>query len=165
MVCICIGIISGYFINSYSINETFGILLISPAIMSTTGNIGSIFGSKLTTALHSGIIGAKLKKNRILTINFMAMIILILLMSALIGCSAYIISLILKIEGKELTHFLMLTIVSGLVTSIFMILISIVVSFMTFSRGLDPDNFVTPIVTTLADFLSILIIIMVNFLI
>ncbi len=162
--CLCIGILSGYFLNSSS-SDGFGILLIAPAIMATTGNIGSIFGSQLTTALHSGIIGAKFKNIKILFTKILGMIILSLLMSILIGFCAYIISLIIKIQGRELFHFLLLTFFSGLITSSLMILISIFVSYVTFSRGLDPDNFVTPLVSTLSDFISVLILIIVDLII
>ncbi|NVM02987.1 MAG: magnesium transporter [Candidatus Helarchaeota archaeon] len=162
--CLCIGILSGYFLNSSS-SEGFGILLIAPAIMTTTGNIGSIFGSQLTTALHSGVIGAKFQKSRVLFTKILGMVILSFLMSILIGFCAYFISLIIKIQGKELIHFLLLTTISGLITSSLMILISIFVSYATFSRGLDPDNFVTPLVSTLSDFISVLIIIIVDIII
>ncbi|MHA1378799.1 MAG: magnesium transporter [Candidatus Helarchaeota archaeon] len=160
--CLCIGILSGYFLNSSTSYESMGILLISPAIMATTGNIGSMFGSQLTTALHSGIISAKFRTSRILIIRIIGMLILSLLISSLIGFCAYFISLILKIYGRKLVHFLLLSIISGFITSSIIILISIFVSFISFSRGLDPDNFVTPLVTTISDFLSVLMIILVN---
>ena len=162
ILCLCIGILSGYFLNQSITNETTGILLISPAIMATTGNIGSIFGSQLTTDLHSGIIDAKLKQARTLTMRIIAMIILSLIISTMIGVTAYFISLILKIFGRQLYHFIFLSIISGSITSILMIVISIFVSFISFSRGLDPDNFVTPLVSTISDFLSVAIIIIVN---
>ncbi|MFX1451797.1 MAG: magnesium transporter, partial [Promethearchaeota archaeon] len=86
--CLCIGILAGYFLNSSS-SKAFGILLIAPAIMATTGNIGSIFGSQLTTALHSGVIGAKFQKNRVLYTKILGMLILSILISVLIGFCAY----------------------------------------------------------------------------
>ncbi|MHA1299001.1 MAG: magnesium transporter [Candidatus Helarchaeota archaeon] len=162
ILCLCIGIISGYFLNQAIMKETIGILLISPAIMATTGNIGSIFGSQLTTDLHSGILSAKFGNTRKLTIRIGGMVILSLLISSLIGICAYLISLILKLPGKEFYHFMLLSVVSGLITSMLMVFISIFISFVSFSRGLDPDNFVTPLVSTISDFLSVLIIILVD---
>jgi mgtE-like transporter len=50
-------------------------------------------------------------------------------------------------------------ITTGLLLTAIVVIISVLVARFSFEYGFDPDNTVTPIVTTLCDFLGILILI------
>ncbi len=55
--------------------------------------------------------------------------------------------------GVEVLLFIMLS--SGLMLAGVLILVTLSVALLSFSRGFDPDSFVTPVVTTAGDFLGI----------
>ncbi|MFQ6013568.1 MAG: magnesium transporter, partial [Thermoplasmata archaeon] len=59
----------------------------------------------------------------------------------------------------EVLLFLMLT--TGLMLAGVLILVTVAVALLSFAHGLDPDNFITPVVTTLGDLLGIAFLVLV----
>ncbi len=137
--------IGGFFLSRIKtqIERSPGVLLIYPALMATTGSAGAIFGSISTTKLVLGLTEPSFKgiKNEISDL-------------LQIGTASFIMyliySLIAYIGEKTLTTFL-IPIICFLIIFPTMSLISFSMAILTFTRGLDPDNFVIPFETALTD--------------
>lgn len=156
--CIGVEVLIGQVLNTNQSMMTIPIILaLIPVINGVGGNIGSILGARLASGLHTGIISidlrdAELRKNVISTvllgiITFFTMGILIYLLIPLIGINVSVIGfgrLILIVLG------------AGLLLILFLICLSVASAIYSFKKGLDPDNSVTPIVTTSGDALGIL---------
>ncbi|MFW9949322.1 MAG: magnesium transporter [Candidatus Thorarchaeota archaeon] len=130
------------------------ITIILPALNSLTGDIATVLISRLTTHLYIGIIPPKVQSsNRLLQdfIGLLGTILLGLLALILLGygfvgfLGMVIINPFLIISSITLTVFLL-----------FMILfIGLFISSITlFKKGKDPNNFLIPFTTSLADFLT-----------
>ena len=124
------------------------IVLIYPALIDTVGDAGSIIGSIATTRLALGTIGGRFRdiKNMVteITASLLALIIMSLTYSIIsqiyIGLS---ISKLFKI---------IMVVMAGIVSAgIVMISISYFIAIVTFRFRLDPDNFVNPIESSIAD--------------
>ncbi|MGQ9722485.1 MAG: magnesium transporter [Candidatus Jordarchaeum sp.] len=149
------------------IEETVGsrleIYTVYPAIIDTVGDVGSVVGSTATTRLFLGFIEPSLSSIR----NHAKRIFSTWLASIIMFLSYVLLSLV--IHGiLTLPEFLILSILL-LLTNILavpvIILISYAIAILTFKKGWDPDNFVIPIqssladsITTLALFISLLLI-------
>lgn len=149
------------------IEETVGsrleIYTVYPAIIDTVGDVGSVVGSTATTRLFLGFIEPSLSSIR----NHAKRIFSTWLASIIMFLSYVLLSLV--IHGiLTLPEFLILAILL-LLTNILavpvIILISYAIAILTFKKGWDPDNFVIPIqssladsITTLALFISLLLI-------
>lgn len=157
-LCISIEILSGQLLNTKE--EQFIkiplLLALVPVINGIGGNIGSILGARVASGLHVGYItpdlkGKELKKNAIDTLilgitTFFLLAIFIYHLSPLIG---------LEMEELTLIKILGIMLGAGIVLTIIAIFLGIIVAIFSFKKGVDPDNVVTPIVTTTCDALGI----------
>ena len=156
------GIAGGQVLNS---NQTVLIsipvlLVMFPVINAVCGNIGSILGARLSSGLHLGSISTKsfdgeLQKNiasglLLGIISYTFLTIFILLISPMIGID-------IKTDILLKTGFIMLT--TGLILTVIVIAVAVLAARFSFIKGFDPDNAVTPIVTTICDILGIIILI------
>jgi mgtE-like transporter len=137
--------ISGFSLSSARkrIEETPGILTIYPAIIDTLGDCGAIFGSTSTTKLFTGLMEPSLSKIAS-RINELAQIwiagLIYYFLYAIIGFSV----------GGSLMSFA----IPLLVYSILFPLISLFtfsLAIVAFRKGLNPDNFIIPLETTMTD--------------
>jgi len=128
-------------------------LILFPALNSLVGNFGIIFSSRLTTLLYLG----KIKKNIFKSPEMRRLIGSILVIAII--CTTYIAILanflaFLRGFSFNLSMFLRILIISILASislSILIIFISTTVGFYLLKKNKDPDNFLTPITTSIAD--------------
>ena len=135
----------------------FPVFLISiPVINSVGGNIGSVLGARLASGLHVGYITISLRDKEMhenlfysLLIGFITYIILAIVIyyMALLGGLRMGIGLIEFVAILVSTGFLLICVV---------VLMSVLTAFLSFKRGLDPDDVVAPVVTTVGDTLGII---------
>lgn len=125
------------------------IYIVYPALIDTMGDVGAIVGSTATTKLALGSIKSSFKsikyhRNQIVGawIASVFMYVFYALISSLYEGSMNIFSTL---------RFIGLLLATNLFAAIFMVCISFGVAILTFKKGLDPDNFVIPIESSLAD--------------
>ena len=150
-----ITVVAGFLLNStLAMGEVTGVLLITPAILGTGGDIGTSFGARITTQLHSGLIEPRFKRYSLVLVNFVALLACGIIVSVVIGCVAFGISYFF--DGTlALSHFLMLSVLAGAIEYVIILFLSLSIAFISFRHGLDPDNLVAPLVTTIADLIGI----------
>jgi len=135
----------------------FPIFLISiPVINSVGGNIGSVLGARLASGLHVGYIDISLKDKEMhenlfysLLIGFITYIILAIVIY-------YMASLGGLRMGIGLIEFVVILVSTGFLLICVVVLMSVLTAFLSFKRGLDPDDVVAPVVTTVSDTLGII---------
>ena len=132
------------------------IFLISiPVVNSVAGNIGSVLGARLASGLHVGYVTSNLgdkemHKNLVvsLLIGFFTYFILAIVI--------YLVALFGKItEDLALLEFVGIIIITGFLLICVVAVISVLTAFISFRRGLDPDDMVSPVVTTVGDVMGI----------
>ena len=160
-ICMCLGLTAGILLNLTDIwlekELVVGILIITPAIMAMGGYISSIFSMRITTALYSGIIEPKLKRYSLLENNLIALLILSIIISIFIGIISYIAIILLNLNTNlTIWSLLFLSTIAGLVDFIICLFVTIPVAFISFYKGLDPDNLASPLLNSLSDLLSVL---------
>ncbi len=134
------------------------ILVVFPSFATLMGDIGSIIGSITTTKLYLGELKPKIKSILELTPEILGTeLIAIFVLFMATGLSAILtltpiptlISIFLKLLAAQL---ILISILTFLTTG---------VAFITFTRGLNADNFVIPVETTVMDLLTILTILII----
>jgi mgtE-like transporter len=157
-ICIGVEVLIGQVLNTNQSIMTIPIILaLIPIINGVGGNIGSILGARLASGLHTGIISLnlndkELKKNMVSTfllglITFSVLGVLTNIVMPLIGIDVSVVGV-----GK----LMVIVIGAGILLIIFLIGLSVATAIYSFKKGIDPDNSVTPIVTTSGDALGIL---------
>ena len=130
------------------------ILLITPAI-GMRGNIFGAMGSRLGTALHTGMFSTSLKSYSILSQNIYASMINTVLISFALGLMAWGVALLLKIESIGMVEFVLISMIGGIISSFFVLIITVGVAVTGYNRGWDIDNMSAPIITAAGDMVTL----------
>ena len=134
------------------IGKSLEIYTVYPALIDTVGDAGSIVGSTATTKMFLGTLPSSITAVRHhlkeISSSWIATLILF-------EVYAFISSLIYGLNLLPLLTLRLLTVNLLLIPMI--ILISIGTAVVTINRGLDPDNFVIPIETSISDGLTTII--------
>jgi len=130
-------------------------LVFVPVINGLGGNLGSIFGARITSALHLGSITALSDKE--LHKNVGMSLFLGVAVYGVLAIIIYVVAPFLHLEiNIDAMNFLLIFILSGVILTIGVMCIILVTAFLSFKQGIDPDNTVIPVVTTLGDSLGIM---------
>ncbi|MEE9164068.1 MAG: magnesium transporter [Thermoplasmata archaeon] len=161
-------VVAGQILNTQILNAREAVflaapflLILVPVINGVGGNVGTVLGARITSGLYTGTLSVRLS-DRGLRAQVRDALVLYLLSFSLLGIFIYAAAVGLGVTppfGLEVLLFLMLT--TGLMLAGVLILVTVAVALLSFSHGLDPDNFITPIVTTLGDLLGIAFLVLV----
>jgi len=135
------------------LREIPGLIVVVPAIIALRGNISTAFGSRLGSAYHLGVIDANNLWNEELKQNILGSLILSFYVSIIIGILAYITSLILGVYPDPL-KLISIVLIAGVISAIILNLITIVIIYLVFKRGYDPDNITGPALATFGDIVT-----------
>jgi mgtE-like transporter len=145
--------VTGTILRSISVNpkvkDRKEIYTVYPALIDTVGDVGSVVGSTATTKLALGLLKPSFHAIR----NHAARISATWAASIIMFTVYSILSLLT--QGMFTLHaflgFTALLLTANIIAVSAIILTSYAVAILTFKKGLDPDNFVIPIESSLAD--------------
>jgi len=156
-LCVLIEIFAGQILQSNQQKLLlFPIFLISiPVINGVSGNIGSILGARLASGLHLGVIELTIKDKNMQK-NFITSLFMGLITYSLLAILIYYITYIGNIEMNiGLVEFVSIVLGTGMLLILIISVVSVLTAFLSFKKGLDPDDMVAPVVTTVGDTLGI----------
>ena len=135
----------------------FPVFLISiPVINSIGGNIGSVLGARLASGLHVGYVSLSLKDKEMHD-NFIISLLMGLITYLVLAIVIYFIALFGGLlEDIALIEFVAIIVFTGFLILLLVSLVSVLTAFISFKKGLDPDDMVAPVVTTLSDVIGII---------
>ena len=135
----------------------FPIFLISfPVINSVSGNIGCVLGARLASGLHVGYVTVTLDDKEMHN-NLMISLLIGFITYFILAILIYFIALFSNLtKGIGLIEFVSIIIITGFLLLFIISFISVLAAFISFKRGLDPDDIVAPVVTTAGDITGIL---------
>ncbi len=137
--------ITGYIFRSfsYSLERNPLIYFIYPTILTSVGDSGSVVGSVSTTKL--ALIG-KIDFKSLLKNYFSIIILLVAILFPIYGLIGHLIFQLIP----SLNFFIKLSL-GGVISVLLICSLSIFTALITYKKGLDPDHFVTPLESTIAD--------------
>ena len=150
------GLISGTLLSS---NEALLytvpiLLLILPALNSLIGDISTVLVSRLTTHLYIGSLQPKVQNSERLKEDFYGLLITLLLSLGALIFLGYLSSIFSRIEIVNPLLITLIVCTTVLLIFAMMFLLSFVSAIVLFKRGMDPNNFLIPLITSLIDFLT-----------
>ncbi len=156
VICAIIEIIAGNFLEKLkeSLTVTIPVLIVMiPPLLALRGNINGALASRLGTALHTGVIEAKISFSGELKTNLTASLILSFLASATIGILSAVVG---ALVGKTVNFasILGIAIIAGMVSGIILAVLTVVIAVTSFRKGWDPDNITAPLMATIGDLVT-----------
>ncbi len=157
LICACGDLIAGVILGSMNIFlETFpGLLVLIPGAIGMRGNIFGSFASRLSTALHIGIIDPKFSSSEELMNNIFSSFVLTLFLSLFLAVIAKVICVIFGFPSMDIVDFILISLIAGLISVVIMLPVTMFISFRSFKRGWDPDNVTTPLVAAVGDLFTL----------
>ncbi len=132
-----------------------GLLILVPAITDMRGNIGTAFGSRLSTMLHIGLIKPVFRLKDLVLENIYASFSLSLGMAIFLGFLAHIFSLILGIKSIGPIRLIIIAILSSFISSLILLPIVFFLTIFLYRKGIDPDNAIAPILPVFGDIITV----------
>ncbi len=135
------------------------LLILLPVMIAMGGNLGSILSSRLSTSLHLGTMSFHPGNDEILK-NVSAVLTLSFTVFILLGITASGVSINPFLDiggGLTLYESLTISLVSGLILTVLVIILSILTTYASFKLGMDPDDVTIPVVTNIGDILGVVI--------
>jgi len=125
------------------------VYVVYPALIDTLGGVGSIVGSTATTKLALGLISSSFSSIRKHLIEIGGAWLASLVMFTIYSIISFLTYKITALD--DLMLFMAQLLVTNLLAVSLIVIISFTVAIFTYRRGWDPDNFVIPIESSLAD--------------
>ncbi len=140
------------------LNSSFSTILSNPSILALvplfsgeSGDLVSILGARLSSGLHIGSIKSSLRPTGEVLRNFAIIVILAIIIYPLIGILSYFGSLAIGVESVGLSQMVFISTAAGLMITPLMLLIAFYLNTISYKKGLDPDNIVIPLSTSITD--------------
>ncbi len=150
------GLFSGTLLsNNKEILYTFPIiLLVLPSLNSLIGDISTVLISRLTSHLYLGTLSPKIKVSDRLKQDFYGLLMTILLSLVALISLGYLLGSATGIQIVNPLLIISIIIITILILFGLMFVLLFISSIFIFKKGKDPNNFLIPMVTSLADFLT-----------
>ena len=121
---------------------------IYPALINLVSSVGSVVGSTANTKLALGLLTPSFSSIKNHTKNITSAWTASLLISTILALISLAINRVFQLSS--VLNFMMIIWLSNIIAVIGIVLLSYGIAILTFRRGLNPDNFVIPIETSLA---------------
>ncbi|SDC99963.1 magnesium transporter [Natrinema hispanicum] len=148
---------SGYVLEklqaTYLGNPT--LLVLVPVMIGMGGNLGAILSSRLSTRLHLGVLEFDVR-DEVLWTNVLAILGLAATVFSALGVAAWVVGQLIA-EPMALSELLLISISSGMSLAVIAIGLSLAATYVSYTRGLDPDDTTIPVVTNLCDILGVVV--------
>lgn len=142
--------------NSEMLFALPGILAIIPAFNNMGGSVTAVLSCRLSSALHMGLIRPKIRRTKTLQRNVIATLIIAVFSFLALGFIAGSFNFMIGLESIGLISFMILVLASGFLTVLILLTLSVILSYITYSRGIDPDNMVIPVLTSVGDLVGVM---------
>ncbi len=130
------------------------IIILIPAFINVAGDLGDVFGSRLTTLLYTGKLTVNLKPLRLFIVNLLAIL--------AVSSTGFFVATFIA-EGFAYVIFNIYTpilellpavLFSGIIATAIIALLSAIITLFTYKNGWDPDSVVPPLTTTAGDIIA-----------
>lgn len=160
------GVINGVLLSGFSgsLARSPGVLLIYPVLLNSLGGVGSIFGSLTTTRLALGFIEPHPSSIWSMFSELLGVVVSSSTMSIFYSVLGYLFAIGTGIKVPFL-GLLSLSFSVSILGSLLIAVFSFFIGIISFRWGLDPDNVVIPVESSLADILGTVIILVLSFII
>lgn len=150
-----IGIFSGQILNA-RIDNLISIptlLILIPALIKIGGDTGSMLGARLSSAFHMGL-GGNIYKNPVVRNSVIAAVTVGLTACFVLSILVWFVS---NVMGIGLGYFILLKIclIAGTLELVIVFSITVLIAFASQRYGLDPDDTVIPLISTLGDLIGV----------
>lgn len=132
------------------------LLVLVPVTIGIAGNLGSVLASRLSTALHLGLLSFA-PTDDALRGNALATVALAFTLFPVVGTGAWVVQTLLGGARLSAGTVVFVAFASGAVLSALAVAVTLVATYAAYRLGTDPDDVVLPVVTNTCDVFGVLV--------
>lgn len=132
-----------------------GLFVLIPVSIGMRGNIFGALAARLGTSIHSGLFEVSARRDKPLFQNVYATTLLTIATSVTMGLLARAIAGLLGIETVSAWDLVVVALVGGLLSSVFVLGFTVLLSVVSFRRGWDLDSVGATLITTVGDVVTL----------
>jgi mgtE-like transporter len=132
-----------------------GLMILVPAAVATRGNIFGALASRLGTSIHTGLFETGRSREGLLYQNVFAASVLTLSVSLAVALLAKAFADAFGIFSISVVDFVVISLLGGLLASLFVGAFAVALSVRAYRRGWDLDSVAAPLVTAAGDMFTI----------
>lgn len=160
VVSVVVGILLGA--SADRLEKLGGLLLMVPAAIALQGKIFGALGSRLGTAIHAGTFRLSLRPATVVGENIVAGLALSVVTTAVLAVLAKATASLFNIaESMSLESFVVISVLGGVISSVFVLVVALGMAAGSVRFGWDPDNVTAPLVTAAADVITLPVLLLV----
>ena len=132
-----------------------GLTLIVPGALAMRGNIYASLGARLGTALHTGELSSRTGGSPRLKEEILAVLVQTMIGALVLALAGRIIALAIGLETVSLVMLSVTAFLGALMAGAISLVVTIEVAISAHRKGWDPDNVTAPVISAVADLVSI----------
>ncbi len=132
-----------------------GIMIMVPPSINMRGSISGVLASRLSSTMHLGEFDMDFSNEGVLGANLRASFIVTVIIAFALGLIAWGIALTFGIEGLNVIDFVVISVISGILSGVIVMGITLLVAYISYRYGLDLDMIASPTVTTSGDIVTL----------
>jgi mgtE-like transporter len=130
------------------------LLVLIPPFLEDSGALGGILSSRLSSKLHLGVIDADAIPGRRARSDFLLTFLFAVPVFVLVALSSDVAAAVTGLASPGPVRMVAVSLLGGLIATVFTVLVSYYGAIAAFRLGLDPDNHGIPLVTSSMDLLG-----------
>jgi mgtE-like transporter len=136
--------------------ETFpGLVILIPAVLSMRGTVFGSMGARLGTSTHAGLFDVTRARSGVLYQNVFVAVVLTLSSSLYLALLARASASVFGLRTISTLDFITIAVVGGVIDSALILALTVALSIVSYRRGYDLDAVSTPIITAVADMVTV----------
>ncbi|HZY64639.1 MAG: magnesium transporter [Actinomycetota bacterium] len=147
-----------------TLEELVGLMVLIPAAIGMRGAIFGAMGSRLGTAIHTGLFEFNLRRGGVLRENVEVALVLSLTTGVILAFLARYLSGLLGVATDlSVLDYIVISTLGGLIAGVVVMVVTVLVAEVSVRRGWDLDNIAAPMVTASGDIITLPSIVAVTF--
>lgn len=138
-----------------TLKELPGLLILIPAILGMRGTVFGAIGARLGTSTHAGLFDVSRERSGVLYQNIFVGVTSTLYSSLYLAALAKLSAVAFGLRSISFFKFVTISVVGGVADSAIILVLTIVLSVVSYRRGYDLDAVSTPVVTAAADMTTV----------
>ncbi|MGH2725188.1 MAG: magnesium transporter [Actinomycetota bacterium] len=132
------------------------LLVLIPPFLENAGSLGGILSSRLASKLHLGAMSPRGRPEGVAVLDGTIILVFALLTFPLSGLAAQTAARLVGLASPGVFAMIGVSMLAGAMATVLAMLVAYYTAVATFRRGLDPDNYGIPMITSSMDFAGVI---------
>ena len=132
-----------------------GLMVMVPPSINMRGSISGVFASRLSSSMHLGAFDVEFSRDSVLGSNIRASFLSTVIIGFWLGLIVSGICAVFGIDGLSVVDYVVISVVSGIISGLIVMGITLIVVLISYRFGLDLDMIAAPTVTTAGDIVTL----------